>query len=141
MTALLSRFLLGNESKISKLLQKARQLTRCRSSQCSMDAFGARVKIKKKDNEYIVIRSDSETSNLISAFGVGVKETRLTSFLGYLISLNITELCNYFEIKSPILTITIEKKLTTQRCDIVIETIENCIIIEAKKTMLIQLNN
>ena len=102
-----------------------------RLSVCSMDAFGAEGKFMK--NETIIIRSNSETNNLISAFGVGVKETRLTSFLGYLFSLDIHDLNRYFQIEYPIINIILEKKLDTQRCDIVIETTNSTIIIEAKK--------
>ena len=96
-----------------------------------MDAFGAEERFMK--NETIIIRSNSETNNLISAFGVGVKETRLTSYLGYLLSLDIHDLNKYFLIEYPILNILIEKKLDTQRCDIIIETTDSTIIIEAKK--------
>jgi hypothetical protein len=83
-------------------------------------------------NENVIIRSNLATNNLLSAFGSGIKETRLTAYLGYLISLNIHELSDYLCIKSPILTVYLEKKLDSQRCDIVIETMNTTVIIEAK---------
>ena len=86
----------------------------------------------KPDFEQIVLRGNSESNNLVSAFGKTIMETRLTSFLGYLISLNIIQLNGYLDINYPISKIVLEKSLKTQRCDIVIETINNDVIIEAK---------
>jgi len=83
-------------------------------------------------NEPIVIRSNKSSNDLLSCFGSKVKETRLTGFLAYLISLDIKVLNDYFNINYPIQEIIVEKKLETQRCDIIIKTIKNNIIIEGK---------
>ncbi|MDZ7821578.1 MAG: hypothetical protein U5N26_07060 [Candidatus Marinimicrobia bacterium] len=71
------------------------------------------------------------SNDLLSCFGSKAKETRLTSFLAYLISLDIKEINEYFNIDS-IQNIIIEKKLETQRCDIIVKSIRKLIIIEAK---------
>jgi hypothetical protein len=82
--------------------------------------------------ERIILRSQNVSNDLLSSFGQNIKETRLTSYLGYLFSLDITELNFYFGIDNPIQNIFIEKYLETQRSDIIISTIKKHIIIEAK---------
>ena len=82
--------------------------------------------------ERIILRSQNNSNDLLSSFGLNIKETRLTAFLAYLLSLDIHELNRYIGIDSPIVNIYIERSLDTQRCDIIINTIRKHIIIEAK---------
>mgnify|MGYP001157848579 FL=1 len=82
--------------------------------------------------ERIILRSQNNSNDLLSCFGLNTKETRLTAFLAYLLSLDIHELNRYIGIDSPINNIYIERSLDTQRCDIIINTIRKHIIIEAK---------
>lgn len=82
-------------------------------------------------SESIILRSNKSSNDLLSCFGSKVKETRLTSYLGYLLSLDILTLNEYFGIRG-IKEIIIEKKLETQRCDIIVKTLKKNIIIEAK---------
>lgn len=82
--------------------------------------------------ERIILRSQNSSNDLLSSFGLNIKETRLTGFLAYLLSLDIHELNHYIGIDSPIVNIYIEKSLDTQRCDIIINTIRKHVIIEAK---------
>jgi hypothetical protein len=82
-------------------------------------------------NESIILRSNKSSNDLLSCFSMKAKETRLTSYLAYLLSLDIDVLNKYFNIDS-VQEIIIEKKLKTQRCDIIAKSIKKHIIIEAK---------
>jgi len=82
--------------------------------------------------ERIILRSQNCSNDLLSSFGLNIKETRLTAYLAYLLSLDIHELNKYIGIDSPIKNIYIERTLDTQRCDIIINTVSKHILIEAK---------
>lgn len=81
----------------------------------------------------VIIRSNNGKSDLLSSMGSDLKETRITGFLGYLLSLRPTNLLKLFQIKDErIISVQIERKLKSQRCDIIVRTSAVDYIIEAK---------
>jgi hypothetical protein len=90
-----------------------------------------------KDKETIILRRGSKNvSNLLSSFSNSLRETRITSLLGYIISLEPDLFTDFFDIKGILTSISIESKETGDnhrlRTDIKIETTLGIAIIEAK---------
>ena len=84
-------------------------------------------------SEVILLRSNTGTKDLIGSLGFSLDETRITGFLGYLLSYRPTTLLEGLGISDGrIESVAIEKKLETQRCDIVVETSQYVYVIEAK---------
>jgi hypothetical protein len=80
----------------------------------------------------IIIRSNSSSSDLLSAFGSRTKETRLTAILGYLFFLKHTELLELFQIRDEIKSVQLEYVINKQRADILVIAGNTITIIEAK---------
>ena len=77
-------------------------------------------------------RGGSIASSLFSAFGHGLRETRLTGMLGYIISETPNDFRDLFRITGQFLEITVEAFHDKKRADIEIETTDGKWIIEAK---------
>jgi hypothetical protein len=86
----------------------------------------------KSKTETVVLRSQNPRNDVLSSFSNSPKETRITSYLGYLLSLDINAIINYFGIQHAIQNVLLERTLSTQRCDIIVQTIKVDYIIEAK---------
>lgn len=81
----------------------------------------------------ILIRSNVGKKDLLSSLGTDLKQTRITGYLGYLLSLRPPKLLNLFQIKDHnVISVRVEEHLKTQRCDIIVETAEVDFLIEAK---------
>lgn len=87
----------------------------------------------KGDNERIdLFRGGSVVSTLVGAFGVSLKETRLTALLGYLIALKPEPFIELFGFKGTPRVVTLENHGETGRSDIHIETTVGKGVVEAK---------
>lgn len=87
----------------------------------------------KSQKETIVIRKNYGRNDLLSSFSYRLNETRVTGFLGYIISLSPTNLLSLFQLTNQrIISIHLEKALETQRCDLILECDDAEYIIEAK---------
>jgi len=88
------------------------------------------------DEEIVLFRSGSVVSSLLGAFGSSLRETRLTSLLGFLISCVPEEFGNYFDVDNTVLEVMLEthhsSSKETGRSDIILSTKRGNIVIEAK---------
>lgn len=86
--------------------------------------------------EIALFRSGSIVSSLLGAFGSSLRETRLTSLLGFLISSDPKAFGQFFKLNHPILEVSLETHHSTAnesgRSDILLKTTHEEIIIEAK---------
>jgi hypothetical protein len=89
-----------------------------------------------KAENIVLFRSGSIVSSLLGAFGRSLKETRLTSLLGFLISSDPIAFSNFWNIDIPILQVSLESYHITSkeagRSDIILKTKRGNIVIEAK---------
>lgn len=84
-------------------------------------------------NNANLLRSNIGRKDLISALGFSLKETRVTGFLGYLLSYRPKKLLEKLGIDdNRISSVLVERKLDTKRCDIIVETADDVYVIEAK---------
>jgi hypothetical protein len=90
----------------------------------------------KSDSDHIdLYRSGSIVSSLLGAFGKGLKETRLTTALGFLISSEPKEFMNLFGIDIPTEVSLETFHFLSEECtrsDIIIKTRKGNVVIEAK---------
>ncbi|MEJ5361155.1 MAG: hypothetical protein WHV26_03750 [Spirochaetota bacterium] len=84
------------------------------------------------NDQFVILRSNFSNNDLLSSLGAQVRETRITGYLGYLLSINHPALLSLFKITERIKEIRLEFKLLTQRCDIIIISEKYHYIIEAK---------
>lgn len=86
------------------------------------------------ENEEIVelLRGGSVATNLLGAFGLSLKETRLTAFLGYLLALKSEPLMSLFGFRGNPQSIKLETRHQDGRSDIIVETNAGIGVIEAK---------
>jgi hypothetical protein len=84
----------------------------------------------------VLFRSGSVVSSLLGAFGGSLKETRLTSLLGFLISCEPQDFGDYWGIDHPVLEVMLETHHSSVkeagRSDIILTTKRGNIVIEAK---------
>ena len=89
-----------------------------------------------KAENIVLFRSGSVISSLLGAFGGSLKETRLTSLLGFLISSEPQAFGNFFGLDNPILEVMLETYHSSLkevgRSDIILTTKRGNIVIEAK---------
>jgi len=85
------------------------------------------------DTERIdLLRGGSLVSSLAGAFGGGLRETRLTAMLGYVIALSPQRFCEVFRFRGRPLSVSLESRHADDRSDILIETTAGCGVVEAK---------
>jgi hypothetical protein len=88
------------------------------------------------DEEIVLFRSGSVVSSLLGAFGSSLRETRLTSLLGFLISCVPEEFGNFFGVDNTVLEVMLETHHSSSkepgRSDIILKTKRGNIVIEAK---------
>jgi hypothetical protein len=88
------------------------------------------------EEDIVLYRSGSVVSSLLGSFGSSLKETRLTSLLGFLISSDPKKFAQFFKLNHPILEVALESHHRTAnesgRSDILLKTSREEIIIEAK---------
>jgi len=85
------------------------------------------------DAEWIdLLRGGSVVSSMVGAFGGGLRETRLTAMLGYVIALSPQQFCNIFGFRGRPLSVSLETRHADDRSDILIETTAGCGVVEAK---------
>lgn len=77
-------------------------------------------------------RAKSVVNSLLGSFGQNLKETRLTSFLGYLVALRPEAFRDLLGFEGTILGIELETSEDGGRTDIVINTMQGRCVIEAK---------
>jgi len=77
-------------------------------------------------------RGGDLTTNLLSAFGQSLKETRLTAWLGYLLSMQPETLMPLFGFRGRVMAIRLETRHEDGRSDILVETSLGLGVIEAK---------
>jgi len=89
-----------------------------------------------KAENIVLFRSGSIVSSLLGAFGGSLKETRLTSLLGFLISSEPQAFADYWGIDNPILEVMLEtyhsSVIESGRSDIILTTKRGNIVVEAK---------
>jgi hypothetical protein len=89
-----------------------------------------------KAENIVLFRSGSVVSSLLGAFGGTLKETRLTSLLGFLISCEPKEFGHFLGINSSILEVMLEtfhpSSKEPGRSDIILKTKKGNVVIEAK---------
>lgn len=92
-----------------------------------------RAKAIKNDAEEIeLLRGGAVVSSLAGAFGAGLRETRLTALLGYLVALRPEDFCPVFGISGKPLSVALETRHARDRSDVLITTTEGVGIVEAK---------
>jgi len=79
-----------------------------------------------------LLRGDSVVSSLAGAFGSGLRETRLTAILGYLVALQPERFCREFGFSGRPLSVALETHHARDRSDVLVTTTEGTGIIEAK---------
>jgi hypothetical protein len=77
-------------------------------------------------------RGGTVVSSLAGAFGHGLRETRLTALLGYLIAMEPTTFAALFGLRGTVLTVHIENCHDEGRSDILVGTTSGRAVIEAK---------
>ena len=88
---------------------------------------------KKESNKNVTIYRDKRIiSSFLGAFGNDLKETRLTSALGYLIAQTPEAFSNLFGLRNEIISINVEEREQTGRVDIKIRTKSETFDLEAK---------
>lgn len=78
------------------------------------------------------MRGGTMVASLLGAFGQSLKETRLTSWLGYLFSMQPEPLASLFGFKGNVLAVRLETRHEDGRSDILVETSHGLGVIEAK---------
>ena len=79
-----------------------------------------------------LLRGDSVVSSLAGAFGSGLRETRLTAILGYLVALQPERFCREFGFSGRPLSVALETHHARDRSDVLVTTTEGTGVIEAK---------
>lgn len=79
-----------------------------------------------------LLRGGSVVSSLASAFGSGLRETRLTAMLGYLVALQPQIFCELFQFSGRPLTVALETRHALDRSDVLVSTTDGVGIVEAK---------
>jgi len=79
-----------------------------------------------------LLRGGSIVKSLAGAFGSGLRETRLTTMLGYAIALCPSEFCELFGFSGEPRSVSLETRHAADRSDILVETSDGTGIIEAK---------
>jgi hypothetical protein len=88
---------------------------------------------RKNGLEHIpLLRGGGIISSLSGALGRSLKETRLTAILGYLIALAPEQFLKSFQINGIIYSVSLETNHSQGRSDILIETSNGLVVIEAK---------
>jgi hypothetical protein len=89
--------------------------------------------VPQNDAETIrLLRGGALVSSLGSAFGSGLRETRLTAMLGYLIATEPKRFCERFGFSGQPMSVALETRHVLDRSDILVETTDGLGIIEAK---------
>lgn len=81
-----------------------------------------------------LLRGGSVVTSLFGSFGHGLRETRLTATLGYMLALWAEGFQKLFSIKGDIRSVSLEHNHENDRSDIFMETSEGNIVVEAKVT-------
>ena len=85
------------------------------------------------ENEQVqLMRGGSLVVSLLGAFGHSLKETRLTSFLGYLLAMRPEPLVSLFGFSGVVKEVRLETRHEDGRSDILVETSDGLGIVEAK---------
>ena len=79
-----------------------------------------------------LLRGGEIVSSLASAFGSGLRETRLTAILGYLVALEPEPFRELFGFDGKVMSVGVESVHDSGRVDIEIETTEGVLVVEAK---------
>jgi hypothetical protein len=79
-----------------------------------------------------LLRGGSVVSSLASAFGSGLRETRLTAMLGYLVALAPDEFCELFGFSGKARSVALETRHNLDRSDILVTTTDGIGVVEAK---------
>ena len=79
-----------------------------------------------------LFRGGTAISNILGSFGSSLRETRITAYFGFLMSLAPEAFRDLFAITGVISNISLEKYETLDRSDIRLETTSGTLIIEAK---------
>lgn len=85
-----------------------------------------------KVEEVQLMRGSEIVVSLLGAFGQSLKETRLTAWLGYLLSMKPERLAPLFGFKGDVLEISLENYHEDGRSDIFVKTSQGLGVIEAK---------
>jgi hypothetical protein len=94
-----------------------------------------RVKTNQKNAEVErveLLRGGSVVSSLSGAFGSGLRETRLTAMIGYLVALEPDRFCNLFGFDGLPRSVALETRHNQDRSDILVTTTDGVGIVEAK---------
>jgi hypothetical protein len=87
---------------------------------------------KVEVEEIDLLRGGAVVTSLASAFGSGLRETRLTTMLGYLVALHSEEFCRLFGFPGFARSVSLETRHDADRSDILIITSEGIGVVEAK---------
>jgi hypothetical protein len=79
-----------------------------------------------------LLRGGALVSSLASSFGAGLRETRLTAMLGYLVALEPVRFCELFGFKGTPRSVALETRHKQDRSDILLSTSDGVGIVEAK---------
>ncbi len=79
-----------------------------------------------------LLRGEGLVTSLAGAFGGGIKETRVTALLGYLMALDIQPFLELFRFSGVPQTVRLENYHDMNRSDILVETTKGIGVIEAK---------
>src|SRR3954453_16146099 len=89
-------------------------------------------KRKSEVEEIALMRGGSVVTSLAGAFGAGLRETRLTTMLGYLVALHSEQFCRLFGFPGFARSVSLETRHDADRSDILITTSEGVGVVEAK---------
>lgn len=90
-------------------------------------------KFRELESERIdLLRGGALVSSLASSFGTGLRETRLTAMLGYLVALEPGRFCELFGFKGTPRSVALETRHKQDRSNILISTTDGVGIVEAK---------
>jgi hypothetical protein len=79
-----------------------------------------------------LLRGGSIVTSLANAFGSGLRETRLTAMLGYLVALRPDEFSSMFGFSGKPLSVSLETRHESDRSDILVTTTNGIGVVEAK---------
>jgi len=79
-----------------------------------------------------LLRGGSVVSSLAGSFGSGLRETRLTAVLGYLVALEAPKFCELFGFTGHPRSVSLETRHDRDRSDILIATTDGVGVVEAK---------
>lgn len=79
-----------------------------------------------------LLRGGTVVTSLAGAFGRGLRETRLTAMLGYLVAMEPSRFCELFGFEGRPLSVELETRHALDRSDILVRTTEGVGIVEAK---------